>query len=396
MTHQTIIAQARQETIQRLSNESQVLLIQDTVSFNFSHHPATEGLGPLENQYTTGFLAHSTLAVSADGVPLGLLSQQAWARAPETAGSRHQRHTRPFVEKESYKWVEGLPGPDVVPEGVDPIVVCDAEAHIYEFLDVMHTQERDYIVRATDYRGFTTDGQALFATVAAQDVQQAFTLALRRRPDRPARNAQLALRFGTITLRRPKRAQAEHANLTLYVVDVSESEPPAGEKAIHWLLLTTLPVTTVERARQIVTWYSYRWLIERLHYVLKSGCKLEESQLRAEARLERLLAVYSLVAWRLLWMTYQARVTPDAPCTVALQTEEWQALYLFIQRTQHLPDKPPSLRQAVRWIGQLGGFLGRKSDAEPGVKVLWRGWARLQDITATYILLNPTEDVGNA
>jgi len=93
--------------------------------------------------------------------------------------------------------------------------------------------------------------------------------------------------------------------------------------------------------------------------VLKSGCKLEDSQLRQADRLERLLAVYSLVAWRLLWLTYQARHTPDVPCTVALQTNEWQALYAFIQRTHRLPPTPSSLRQAVHWIGQLGGFLVR-------------------------------------
>lgn len=396
VTHQAIIEQARQETVQRLANEPRVLLVQDTVSFNFSHHPDTTGLGPLENQYARGFLAHNTLAVSTHGVPLGLVSQRVWARDPDAVGTRHQRHERAFGEKESYKWVEGLPAPDVLPEAVEPIVVCDAEAHIYEFLDVMHSRSLAYIVRATDNRGFTTEGLALFAAIAAQDIQGTFTLSLQRRPDRAAREAQLAVRFGPITLRQPKRAQADHDRLTVYVVDVTEPEPPLGETALHWVLLTALPVTTVQQAQQIVTWYTYRWLIERFHYVLKSGCKLEESQLRTEARLERLLAVYSLVAWRLLWMTYQARVTPTAPCTVALQTAEWQALYLFIHRTQRLPDQPPTLRQATRWIGQLGGFLGRKHDGEPGVKVLWRGWHRLQDIVATYTLLHPTKDVGNA
>jgi hypothetical protein len=109
-----------------------------------------------------------------------------------------------------------------------------------------------------------------------------------------------------------------------------------------------------------------------------------------------MLAVYSLVTWRLLWLTYQTGITPDAPCTVALQSDEWQALYLFTQKKKRLPNKPPSLRQATRWIGQLGGFLGRKGDGEPGVKVLWRGWSRLQDIVSTYTLLRPSQDVGNA
>lgn len=395
VSQQAIMAQARQETLERLQGLERVLLVQDTVSFNFSHHPGTTGLGALENKYTRGFLAHNTLAVSTDGVPLGLLEQQVWARDSE-GGLRDQRHQRPFADKESYKWVVGLPAEAALPDTLQPIVVCDAEAHIYEFLDVLHTRSVDYIVRAADYRSFTVAGQALFEAVRQQAVQHRFSLMLQRRPDRPMRMAHLALRFGTVTLRQPQRAAASHAALTLSVVDVQEVNPPEGETPIHWLLLTSLPVTTVEQAQQVVTWYSYRWLVERLHYVLKSGCKLEESQLREQARLERLLAVYSLVAWRLLWLTYQARVTPDVPCTIALQTEEWQALHMFIQRTQPLPDQPPSLRQAVRWIGQLGGFLGRKGDGEPGVKVLWRGWSRLQDIVATYSLLRSSQDVGNA
>ena len=199
-------------------------------------------------------------------------------------------------------------------------------------------------------------------------------------------------------MKRPKRADTERQTLTLQVVDVFEPDPPAGEEAVPWLVLTSLATQTVEQAQQIVTWYTYRWLIERFHYVLKSGCKLEESQLREEKRLERLLAVYSLVAWKLLWLTYLARQTPDVPCTVSLQPSEWQALYAFIHRTQRLPTSPPTLHQAVRWIAQLGGFLGRKGDGEPGVKVLWRGWTRFQDIIDTWTISHssPSKDVGNA
>ncbi|MCK6581059.1 MAG: IS4 family transposase [Anaerolineae bacterium] len=201
----------------------------------------------------------------------------------------------------------------------------------------------------------------------------------------------MGLRFGTVTLRRPKRADSASSSLTVSVVGVHEGDAPEGEKAVHWLLLSALPVDTAEQARQVTRWYSYRWLIERLHYVLKSGCKLEESQLSQEIRLERLLAVYTLVAWRILWLTYQARITPDAPCTMALEEAEWQALYLFTQKQRRLPKHPPTLREAVRWIAQLGGFLGRKGDGEPGVKALWRGWTRLQDIAATFTLLQPPQ-----
>jgi hypothetical protein len=396
VSHEAILEKASAETRARLVGEKRVLLVQDTTSFNFSHHPATEGLGALENANALGFLAHTTLVVSDVGVPLGVLKQLVWARDAAQTGKRAQRHQRAFAEKESHKWVDGLPEKSEIPPEVHPLVVCDAEAHIYELLAVLEKRGLDYVIRAADYRSFTPEGQALFALVAQQAVQAQVELLLKRRPDREARTAQLALRFGTVTLRRPQRADSDQTSLTVSVVDVQEENAPDGEKAVHWLLLTARPIHTAAEARQITTWYSYRWLVERLHYVLKSGCKLEASQLRQEARLERLLAVYTLVAWRILWLTYQARQTPDAPCTVALQTHEWQALYLFTHKQRRLPKQPPSLRQAVRWIAQLGGFLGRTGDGDPGVKVLWRGWTRLQDITTTFTLLHPLPDVGNA
>jgi len=397
VTHAAILAGQRQATVGRTQSYERILLVQDTSSFNFSHHPGAEGMGALENPFCRGFLAHTTLAVSTTGVPLGVMEQQVWVRSDEEAGKSEKRHERPFAEKESYKWVNGLPSAEILAQLPKPVVVCDAESHIYEFLDTVFERGTDFVVRAADARSFTTEGQALFEAVAQKSAQQTFTLSLRRRPDREAREANVELRFAPITIKRPKRAATTSSTLTMWVVDVSEPHPPTGEKPVHWLLLTSIPVETIAEAQQITDWYTYRWLIERFHYVLKSGCKMEERQLREEKRLERLLAVFNLVAWKLLWVTYQARLTPEEPCTVVLETDEWQALYAFVNRSKRLPKVPPSLHQAVRWIGQLGGFLGRKGDGEPGVKVLWRGWTRLQDIVETWKLFNSlsTKDVGN-
>lgn len=388
MTHEAIIAEARTATQKGLQGERLVLLVQDTTSFDFSHHPSVSGMGPLENEDCRGFLAHNTLAVSEFGVPVGLVEQQVWVRHEEETGKRHQRHSTPFAEKESYKWVDGLPK-EVVSAIAQWVTVCDREAHIYEFLDEVLERGGDFIVRASQGRSFTEDGDAVFEHITQQAPQHRYSLSLKRRPDRQARPAQVELRFRSVTLKRPKRADTQRATLTLQVIDVLEPNPPDDEEAVHWLILTSLSVHNPQQAQQIITWYTYRWLIERFHYVLKSGCKLEESQLREEARLERLLALYSLVACKLLQLTYSARQTPNVPCTVLLQAEEWHVLYAFVHRTQRLPTTPPPLHQAVRWIAQLGGFLGRKGDGEPGVKVLWRGWTRFQDILDTWIISHP-------
>jgi hypothetical protein len=102
----------------------------------------------------------------------------------------------------------------------------------------------------------------------------------------------------------------------------------------------------------------------------------------------------SIVAWRLFWMSYIKRQHPEASCTTVLAKHEWQALYSRVHKTTVLPERPPSVKEAVRGIARLGGFLGRKGEGEPGVKVIWRGWQRLNDIAATWLLLHPNESCG--
>lgn len=169
---------------------------------------------------------------------------------------------------------------------------------------------------------------------------------------------------------------------------MTEPAPPPDTEALGWLLLTSLPVATPEDALRIVTWYGYRWLIERYHVVLKTGCRIEERQFHTAERLTTALALYSLIACQLLRLTYQARATPDVPCTVVLTTAEWQALHAHTHHTPVVPATPPSLREALRAIARLGGFLGRRSDGEPGVQVLWQGLTRLRDLAAMWSLLH--------
>jgi hypothetical protein len=174
------------------------------------------------------------------------------------------------------------------------------------------------------------------------------------------------------------------APLTLQVVLVEEEHPPAGVKPVRWLLLSTLPVPDVAAAKQLVRWYARRWRIERYNYVLKSGCRIERLQLKTAARRRRALATYAVVAWRLLWLTYQARQDGAQPCAEIFAAEEWQVL----QRYHGAPvtAEPPPLQQVVRLLARLGGFLGRQGDGEPGVQVLWRGLRCLTYLVAGYRL----------
>lgn len=167
-----------------------------------------------------------------------------------------------------------------------------------------------------------------------------------------------------------------------------EQNPPQGVSPICWLLLTSLEINGWEDVVRCVRWYTYRWLIERYHYTLKSGCGIEKLQLETARRIDMALATFSIVAWRLLWLTYEARFNPEQPCDTVLEASEWQSLCATFNKNPIPPEKPPSIHEAVRMIASLGGFLGRKGDGEPGVKTIWRGLRRLHDITATWKLLH--------
>jgi len=176
------------------------------------------------------------------------------------------------------------------------------------------------------------------------------TRELSKNPERKAREATLTLRTISVEIQPPKT----HINykslkpIKIQVILASEENPPSGVDPVSWLLLTTLTITGFDYVVQCRRWYSYRWLIERYHYVLKSGCRLEQLQLETAARIERALATYTIVAWRLLWLTYESRYNPEAPADTILETHEWQALYCTINKTSIPPDTWLTPRCAIR------------------------------------------------
>jgi len=200
--------------------------------------------------------------------------------------------------------------------------------------------------------------------------------------------------------RKPPRnrpaGSAKQAAVPVTAILATEQAPPAGALPLHWLLLTTWPVCSFADACQLLLWYSYRWLIERYHFVLKSGCGVEALQLRTAARLENAVAVAGLAAVQVLWLTYLAREQPQLPCTVAFSTTEWQTLVCVSSGAPLPPLQPPSLREAARLTAKLGGFLGRSGDGEPGPLTIWRGIARLTDMVAARTLFqHPPPVIGS-
>ena len=393
-------------TAGRCQGLSRVLVVQDTTSLDFTGHTDTVGLGPLEHTRHRGLLVHTALAVDPQGgVPLGIVSQLVWARDPQTVGKRDQRKDVPVEAKESARWLISLLETEAhLGASVRVLSVADREADVYELFVLAQEVKGDWLIRARHDRNLVGSEGRLIATVEQQKVSATSTVTLPRTNDRVARRATLAVRQAQVVLVPPGRHTeqiaawwAEHGEAThlvppvmaplhVGVVLVTEVAPPIGVKPIRWLLLTNQPVETTEQALACVADYRLRWLIERYHYVLKSGCQVEKLQLETAARLRRALVVYSEVAWRLLWLTYEARTEPDATCSTVFTDLTWQLLWMKVRPKIPLPMVPPTLRTVTRQTAQLGGFLARKGDGEPGVKTLWRGLRRLQDMEAGALL----------
>lgn len=382
-------------TAQRLSQHEVVLAVQDTTTLNYTAHPATDGLGPINRKTDQGMglVLHDTMAFSTEGTPLGLIDVQCWARDPEEAGKRSKRKELPIEQKESMKWLRSYRAAAEVQELCSRtllISVGDREADIHE---LFHEAQKNasgpkLLVRAERTRLRKVGDQEaeahefLWEKMPSEPVAGHQEVFIPRKGSCAARTARLEVHYASVTLKPPKGKDL--AWVPVWAVYAREIDPSAEVKSpLEWMLLTTVEVRNFEEAIERLRWYTLRWGIEVYHRVLKSGCRIEDRQLGDAARIESCLAIDLVVAWRIFWLTKQGRETPDVPCDVFLEEEEWKALCATIREAPP-PREPPTLRDAVRMIASLGGFLGRNSDGDPGTTTLWRGLGRLDDIVIGY------------
>jgi len=394
VTSRRILKPHQQRTVERMSKHPLVLAVQDTTFLNYSHHPKTKGTGPIGNkkQPQSGFVMHSTLALTPAGMPLGILTQAIWSR-PEDKPSKTpaECHKEAIEDKESYKWLVAFRNTLALsPDKTETLTICDREADIYEMFALANDEDAKLLIRSNVDRLLMSKSEHLLrAKVKKSPLVNYLKVHIPKSTTQPERDAVLSVRYTSVTLKPPWRPNKKKLSaVTLNAVFIREDNPPDNvEEPIEWLLLTNCIVDCFEDAIQIVKWYRCRWQIEIFHKVLKSGCAIEKCRLQTDERLFPFIALKSVIAWRLHWMTYVNRHEPEMSCTAILAEHEWQALYIRIHRTSTIPLEPPTVHQVVRWIGQLGGFLGRKHDGEPGITVIWRGWQRLQDIATTWYLV---------
>lgn len=396
VTTQGILASHIESTYARMNQHERVLIVQDTTYFDYGHHPHTSGMGLLQAQSGYGMLMHGVLAITPQHVPLGVLSARMWVRPPDEPPKKGNNADRAIEDKESVKWLDGITVAQAAQQlcpDTEMIVVADREADIYEVYARCVDAGISFVTRAFRQRRLADELPMDVATrLQSAPVLAQQTIAVPKRKTQNARMAQVQIKSLEVELVAPtprKKTTVLPALAPIWAVEVSEINPPPGVKPLYWLLLTNREAGDVTSAIEIVEIYRARWGIEVWHRTLKSGCRVEERQLQSRERIQRMIALYAIIAWRIMYAALLARTTPDIPCTVLLEQAEWQALYCRIQQTPVPCTQPPTLQQVVRWIAQLGGFIGRKSDGEPGSMTMWRGFQVLYSMTEMFKIFHP-------
>jgi hypothetical protein len=375
-----------------------IVVVQDTTETDLTRPVELIG-GPLDGADRRGLLNHALVAFTPNGLPLGVLAASIWQRPEPSPRARKRNDSRPIEEKESYRWVQGFQTASAFQKRLTDqtrvVVVGDSESDIYDCLAASQADgsgERGgtyFVIRACQNRSLPNEDEKLFEAVASTPVLGRYTLDVRARPAashdnrkrkkaRRARTAEMAIRAAKVRLTVPKGKKYLPA-AELNAVLMREQTPPDGEDPIEWLLLTDLPIDTPEQIQDVIAFYLCRWNIEVYFRTLKGGCRIEDLQLETTQALKNCIALYMVVAWRLLYLARLKDTHPNVSCDQFFDADEWQAAYAMTQRKRP-PSEPPTLREMLMMIAAMGGFHSRGKAARPGVKTMWIGLTRLKDI----------------
>lgn len=410
-------------TVQRMAEHSVVILAQDTTEINLTRpEKQVTGAGPLDGGTRRGALLHPLMGFTPDGTPLGTLYAEAWTRADEPPTPKSQRAAKrkqtPIEEKESVRWVDTFRQACEQAEQLSEtqfVCVADSEADIYELLEESREEpnQSDWIIRAAQNRALQKDENAspqdqsqdettnhLRERVLAEDVLFTHTVQVRgrqakvscetrgRRQPRESRKAEVEVRAARVTLRAPWRHDRKLHDTSIHVVLVTEIDPPTGDTPIEWILLTSLPIDQESQVRTVIQYYCVRWMIEVFFRTLKSGCRVEERRFEHIDRTLPCLAVYLIVTWRTLYVCRLGREFPNISCEAVFEPAEWKSVYHVVQQKPP-PQTPPTLQEMVRLIAQLGGYVNRKRNDEPGPQTVWLGLQRTHDMAKCWLAFGP-------
>lgn len=402
-------------TEERIGQSRVALLVQDTTEIDLTRpEQQVQGAGPLDGNKRIGTFYHPLMAFDDQGLPLGTVWSKTWVREaaqkkPQKLSQdeeREQMRKRPIEDKESMRWLEGFRAARATAKACPQtqcICVADSEADLYElFLEerrVNETRDLEMLVRTDQQRSLSSGRGSVLDAVrttpclytchvdVSKRILKIKAKKSSRNQPREARLAEVEVRAMTVTLHASYRPGYSLPEVTVNAVLVEETNAPEGQIPIQWILLTTLPIDTVERVQLIVHYYTIRWQIEVYFRTLKSGCRIEERYFERIDRLLNCLAVYSIVAWKVLFLCRLSHECPALSCEAVFDPSEWMPLWMAVRRIQP-PKTPPTINEIVRMIASLGGYVMRKT-TRPGTQTLWIGLQRLHDLSLAWDTFGP-------
>jgi len=340
---------------------------------------------------------HSSLAITLEGLPLGLAAIKFWTRKQFkgcNALKRKINPTRvPIAEKESIRWLENMrQSTALANRPIDCIHIGDRESDIYELFSLADELGTNFLVRTCVERRAEDGDGTLSAQMKKALVKGRHRIEARNKKGEPY-EADLEIKFERIKVLPPAGKRKDYPALALTVIHAMERATPCGREKIEWKLITNLKVNSLKSAIEKLAWYALRWKIEVFHKILKSGCKAEESKLRSSERLVNLISLFCIIGWRVYWLTMLGGAAPELPPSAALNETEVTLLDKLVKTKSETSQKTATVSNYIMKIAKLGGYLARASDSPPGNRVMWRGMSRLNDIQVGFLLASKL--VGN-
>lgn len=326
-----------------------ILAVQDTTAVGFGDQKAIQGMGYYCSTEQRGMLVHSCIAVTDQGIPLGIIYQETNTRekAKDDSQTKEQKRSRPIEEKENFRWLDSMRETLLrMPADIPILTVCDREGDFYEFFSEATDLKANFLIRIVQNR-MVDDGKKIFHELRSSPVAGSMVVRMSRNPKEhiPSRNIKMDYHCKKVTIYRPQRRKEKHLR------------------------------------EKLVQCYAHKWKIERFHFILKSGCKIEKNQAREYGRLSFLTLLYSVIAMQILNLTYLGKICPEILSGIVFVEEEWKVLCCCARKSKEIPESY-SLKEAIYDLGVLGGTKGAPSDGMPGVRSIWQGLDVLYSLLA--------------
>lgn len=385
-------------TIERVKEYPVVLFLSDTSELDYTSKESMEDRIRITNT-KKGLWLHSTIAVTPDRLTLGTIEANFWNREEEVKGNNQEyclmRDKTPIQEKESYRWLQNYQKScdiaKIVPN-TRVINIMDREADLIDIFDEISKQKEsglyaDFIIRSKYDRLLIDNGngtkkkrnklrERLKMSSSLGEIE--FTISPTEK--RKGRQVKQQIKALEVTIKPANKETSAQVNAVMAI----EENPPQGEDPLIWVFLTSLPIGNFEEVTKIISYYLCRWEIELFFKVLKSGCKIEERQLQTTDRMKSLLAVFMVLSWRVMFTMMLGRVCAEMSCADIFDDAEWKSVYKILNKKKPLPKKPPSIKVFIEMVAVLGGYVSQSNGGPPGVKVMWKGMARMVDFAIAW------------